>query len=95
VHASRTTQNSDLPAALGTNIARFPLLAAELKLIRHHPSPFFDLVFIQRVELTGAALAYSLANLAVHCQYGGQASGEDNRVPLPRFGLSVPSFRVR
>lgn len=82
------------PAALSTNIARVLLLPAELKLIRHHPSPFFDLLFIQRVELIGAALAYGLANLAVHCQYA-QAFGEDNRVPLPPFRLQHPLHRLR
>src|SRR5216684_1001580 len=56
VHASRTTHKSDLPAALTTNSARVPLLPAELKLIRHHPSPFPDLLFIPCVELIGAAL---------------------------------------
>jgi len=88
VHASRTTQHSDLPAALSTNIARFPLLPAELKLIRHHPSPFFDLLFIQRVELIGAALAYGLANLAVHSQYG-QASGEEQSSPAATLWIAA------
>jgi hypothetical protein len=43
VHGSRTTHNSDLPAAHNANIAGVPLLAAELKLIRHHPSPFLEI----------------------------------------------------